>query len=250
MDTVAPLRLACTEDGHPEIFASLQGEGPAIGRPSAFVRLSGCNLRCRWCDTPYTWNFEGTPGGHREARQYQRAREEVALSVDEVADRVAALGVAALVLTGGEPMLQQRSLAALWPALESRSLAVTVDVETNGTVKPLPAFDATVDRYVVSPKLPGAGPQPTDPLGRLDAFAADPRVSFKLVVGDAADLAAVDALVGRLGLSPSRIWLMAEGDTIERLDAGASAVAAAALKRGYNFSDRLHLRLYGAGRGV
>ena len=252
MSSAPALRLSVDDRGEPEVFASLQGEGPHIGRPSVFVRLSGCNLSCSWCDTPYTWNWVGTAFHHRAERKYERAEERVRVELDDLVSHIAGLSPRAMVFTGGEPMLQQAALAALLPRLVDRVGAVTVDVETNGTVRPQPAFDALVDRYVVSPKLESAGMDAASrlPLAILSVFAADPRAAFKWVVGGQADLDALDRLNGSLDVPPERMWLMPEADNVTDLERATPAVAAAALARGWHFSDRLHLRLYGSGRGV
>lgn len=246
------LRLARQDDGSAEVFASLQGEGPFTGRPSTFVRLSGCNLWCRWCDTPYTWNWEGTPHPHDEDRKYVEAEESVHHELSEVAARVAALGQRALVLTGGEPLLQQRALVGLRATVEAHLGPVTVDIETNGTVPPLPGFDATVTHYVVSPKLANSGVPEGQRLREraLRWFAGCDRASFKVVVGSEGDLAEVLALQQSYGIQPERVWLMPEGRSAAALDRSAPMVARACLEHGFRFTDRLHLRLYGSGRGV
>ena len=254
MPTRTPrLRLALDDHGQPEVFASLQGEGPFVGRPSCFVRLSGCNLWCRWCDTPYTWNWEGTPHPHDGERKYVEADEMRAIDLAELAARIVAFGVPAVVLTGGEPMLQQKALVGLRDLLVPHlGHKVTIDLETNGTVAPLPAFDAQVAHYVVSPKLANSGVPEAQRLRpkALAALAASHRASFKVVVSNEADLDEVSALCARFAIAPERVWLMAEGATAAQLDAGQRFVAEACLARGYRYSDRLHLRLYGSGRGV
>ena len=124
--------------------------------------------------------------------------------------------------------------------------------KTNGTVRPQPAFDGIVDRYVVSPKLESAGMAAAQrlPPDVLATFAADPRAAFKWVVGSQTDLDAVDRLNRSLGVPPERMWLMPEADHVAALERASPQVAAAAMARGWQFSDRLHLRLYGAGRGI
>ena len=108
-----PLVLATDDDGGPEIFSSVQGEGPSMGMPVAFMRLSRCNLACIWCDTAYTWRFEGDNRPHRDGQTYDRKANQVALDEEEVAARIMALGQNRLVITGGEPLLQAPALAKL-----------------------------------------------------------------------------------------------------------------------------------------
>ena len=112
------MRLAVTEPGVPEIFHSLQGEGVSCGKPSVFVRLSQCNLHCIWCDTAYTWNFQGTEFLHRDdapgvPRKFDRAQETIDLTVEALADRLVSQPCRRIIFTGGEPLLQQRELGDL-----------------------------------------------------------------------------------------------------------------------------------------
>src|SRR3990167_10969815 len=143
------LVLATQAPGEPEIFASLQGEGPSAGTPVAFVRLSRCNLACVWCDTAYTWHFEGDNRPHCGGETFARKANQVTLDVADVAARIAALGQKRLVVTGGEPLLQAGALAELLELLPDMS----VEIETNGTIAPPARLDIRVDQYNVSPKL-------------------------------------------------------------------------------------------------
>ena len=107
------IKISNIQQGQPEIFLSLQGEGPEIGRPSIFVRLSGCNLYCVWCDTPYTWNWEGTDYKHQTLKKYSKALERSSLEFDEVASLITRFDCAHVVFTGGEPLAQHKSLLRL-----------------------------------------------------------------------------------------------------------------------------------------
>jgi len=244
-----PLTLATTAPGEPEIFASLQGEGPSQGKPCAFVRLSRCNLACQWCDTAYTWRFEGDNRPHRSNEAHDRKANQVTLSEEEVAARIAALGQPRLVVTGGEPLLQSPALARML-ALLPRDIAV--EIETNGTVAPPAALDALVTQYNVSPKLAHSGNPAELALipERLAEWAANPRAAFKFVIAEPGDIAEVLALAERHAIPRSRVWLMAEGTDAATLHAREAWLAQECLEHRLTLSKRLHIELYGDTRGT
>ncbi|MEO0323456.1 MAG: 7-carboxy-7-deazaguanine synthase QueE [Myxococcota bacterium] len=223
-----------------ETFFSLQGEGLLTGQPSFFVRTSGCNLRCRWCDTPYaSWSPEGvlrTPG---ELRAELATRPEVRH----------------VVLTGGEPLVSQHA-AALVRGLRSGGHHLTI--ETAGTVDPgVPA-----DLYSISPKLADSAPK-DDPrwLPRHEEARFRPAVlralmgrgsdyQLKYVVGAREELAEVEAQTRALGARPDRVMLMPEGTRVERLDAVGAWLRGEAARRGWRYCDRMQIRWYGDTRGT
>lgn len=227
-----------------EVFTSVQGEGTLTGVPSVFVRLSGCNLRCAWCDTPYSsWSPEGEH-----------------IEIDALVDDVVARGPRHVVLTGGEPMLQTAAVP-FTKKLAARGLHVTV--ETAGTV------DAPlhIDLASISPKLSDSTPSApaawvqrhAERRRRPDVVARlvrDHDHQLKFVVGAPTDLAEIDAFVAdverALGarLASDRILLMPEGRDVETLDAHLSRAVPAAIERGWRISDRLHVRLFGDTRGT
>ena len=243
-----PLVLATDDAGEAEIFASLQGEGPSQGRPCAFVRLSRCNLACVWCDTAYTWRFEGDNRPHRAQLTYERKANQVTLDEAEAARRIAALGQPRLVVTGGEPLLQAPAVARMLAFLPD----MRVEIETNGTVAPPPALDALVAQYNVSPKLAHSG-NPADlalPPERLRAWAAEPRAAFKFVVAESADVEEVLELAERFAIPRERVWLMAEGTDAATLEAREAWLAPLCLEHGLTLSKRMHIQLYGDTRGT
>jgi organic radical activating enzyme len=247
------LKLARLRQG-PEVFLSLQGEGPRQGRPSVFVRTSRCNLHCVWCDTPYTWNWRGHGFAHAggDAQAFDPELESVTLPAPEVAALVAALRCRNVVLTGGEPLLQADACADLLRALRDEDAGYTCDVETNGTLLPTPELDELVSLYVVSPKLENSGVRPGLRLRQepLEHFARESRAVFKFVLGHAGEAAEVAALAERHDIAQDRIYLMPQANSAPRLRELGPEIAAVCLQHGYHFSDRLHLHLFGAARGV
>jgi 7-carboxy-7-deazaguanine synthase len=247
-----PLILATTSPGEPEIFASLQGEGPSMGRPCAFIRLSRCNLACQWCDTPYTWHFTGDNRPHRGGEQFVRSANQVTLSEEEAAERIAALGMERLVITGGEPLLQMPAIISLLEKIAVIRPGVQAEIETNGSIAPRPELDALVSQYNVSPKLAHSGnpAELAQPAAALAAWAANPRAWFKFVIAEPGDVEEALALAARHGIAAARIFLMAEGTGTAVLAAREKWLAQACITHGLTLSKRLHIELFGDTRGT
>ena len=244
-----PLILATdAPGGDAEIFASVQGEGPSAGMPTAFMRLSRCNLACVWCDTAYTWRFEGEERPHRSREYYDRKANQIALEPRDAAARIAALSQKRLVITGGEPLLQAGPLAEMLEHLPD----MTVEIETNGTTKAPPRLDIRIDQYNVSPKLSHSGNPAALALiaERLDSYALDARASFKFVIAEPGDVEQVAALQRAHAIPPSRIFLMPEGTDSATLRARMEWLVPLCLQHGYRMSDRLHIHLFGDTRGT
>jgi len=230
-----------------ESFASIQGEGKLTGVPSFFVRVSGCNLRCTWCDTPYaSWSPEG------DSR-----------SIDAIIKEALASNLSHAVVTGGEPLLFP-AIIDLCRGLNDAGLHVTI--ETAGTMAPAPTI--ACDLMSISPKLASSTPRagdPRDPQGawrarhdarriNLDALQslidAHPQHQLKFVVSREGDLAEIDALLARLRRwSRSDVLLMPEGVTPPTPDARAMLVHAC-MSRGWRYCPRLHIELFGNTRGT
>lgn len=243
-----PLVLATDDAGGPEIFASLQGEGPSAGMPVAFVRLSRCNLACVWCDTAYTWHFEGDERPHRDGTTFDRKANQVTLEVADVAERIASLGQKRLIITGGEPLLQGAALAELAGALPD----MAIEIETNGTTTAPVRLDIRVDQYNVSPKLAHSGNPAKLALidERLDAYATDPRAFFKFVIASPEDVEEVLALHARYRFKPGHVFLMPEGTDSATLRSREEWLSELCVRHGFRMSDRLHIHLYGDTRGT
>lgn len=223
-----------------EVFGpTFQGEGPTVGRRAAFVRLGRCNLDCAFCDTPYTWDWE----------RYDPAVELHRRTVDDVVADVAAMGVDRVVITGGEPLLQQRRLVPFLEACADRRWAV--EVETNGTIAPLPDVVAGVERFNVSPKTSGSGVDAERAIvpDALHAFVATGKATFKFVVADAQELDEIAAIVEAHDIDPATVHVMPEGTTPDAVLAGGRRLADAVLARGWHLTTRLHVLLWGDERG-
>jgi 7-carboxy-7-deazaguanine synthase len=219
-----------------ELFYSLQGEGSLVGVPSVFVRTSGCNLRCSWCDTPYTsWQPEGTE-----------------LSLDQIVDEVRAHPAHHVVVTGGEPMIAPEILP-LTERLRDAGLHITI--ETAGTVfKPV-----ACDLMSISPKLANSTPEgpfraqherlriQTDVLAELMSRYEH---QLKFVIARADDLDEVRAIVAALRADAARVILMPEGTEPGVLRERSVWLAEICKEEGYRFSPRLHVDLWGSKRGV
>jgi 7-carboxy-7-deazaguanine synthase len=219
-----------------ELFYSLQGEGSLLGMPSFFIRTSGCNLRCVWCDTPYTsWRPEG-----------------VELPIDQILDEVKAHPARHVVVTGGEPML----LPDLLPLTERlRALGMHITVETAGTVfRPV-----ACDLMSISPKLANSTP-PGAEAAQHERLRIQPEVlmelmgrydyQLKFVMERPGDLEEVLVLVERLNADRGKVVLMPEGTGSGLLRERAVWLAELCKQEGFRFSPRLHVDLWGDRRGV
>lgn len=227
-----------------EIFYSIQGEGQLTGIPSVFVRTSGCNLRCRWCDTMYaSWNPEG------EER-----------SIEQIVGAVDAFPASHCVITGGEPMIA-KDLPELTAALKKAGKHLTI--ETAATVAP---DGITCDLASLSPKLGNATPLPGEiedawierhearrlQPAIIEAWMASYAYQLKFVVSQAADIDEIEALLGSLkqAVPPHQVLLMPEGLTPETIRGRDTTLVDLCKQRGFRYCNRLHLELFGNTRGT
>ena len=225
-----------------EIFHSIQGEGLLTGVPSVFIRTSGCNLRCDWCDTPYaSWKPEGPE-----------------ISVQEILKRISEWDCNHVVLTGGEPMIAP-DLPELAEALKNQGKHITI--ETAGTIPP---NGIPCDLASISPKLSNSTP----PASRDPAWAQkhestrfQPEVisewirnylfQLKFVISSENDLIEIKNLLSRLPPVPSdRILLMPEGTDVKTLASRSPWLVDICKREGFRFCPRLHIELFGHKRGT
>lgn len=241
----------------PEIFYTLQGEGLSVGTPSVFVRTSGCNLQCYWCDTENTWNWLGTPYAHARdtatsSAKYERSHVQIRLTPSEVAEQILRYPCENVVFTGGEPILQQRGLAEIAEMLRQRRASYEFEIETNGTIQPLDRFDALVTRYNVSPKLANSRMSLENRfrVPVLEWLAASPKATFKFVASSSQDADEVAAFQKQFEIPSRRIFVMPEARTRELLEKHREHVFHLCLQNGWRYSDRVHVAIFSDRRGV
>jgi 7-carboxy-7-deazaguanine synthase len=227
-----------------EIFYSIQGEGELTGVPTIFIRTSGCNLRCRWCDTPYaSWNPEG---------------EE--MSIEDIIKEVKKHPARHCVLTGGEPMVA-RGIKELAAALRAKGQHITI--ETAGTVSP---EGIACDLASLSPKLSNSTPTANEIdqawIQRheqtrlrpeiLRAWLAAGNYQLKFVYTQASDLDEIDALIESIGIPvpASKVLLMPEGTDEAHIASRQRELVSLCTQRGNRYCDRLHIRLFGNIKGT
>jgi len=221
-----------------EVFGpTWQGEGPHTGLRTGFVRLGLCNLRCEWCDTPYTW----------DTTRYDVDKECPPTTVQEVHERLRRIGVRTVCLSGGEPLVHAKHLPALlvdeW----------TWHAETNGTIAPPWWWDQRVEHTTVSPKINTRDPYKRrikpEALAAWNTLARAGAAAFKFVCRTPADLGSVAALATMEHIAPEHIWIMPEGVNAGELLHRHRVLAQGIADRGYNTTTRLHALLYGEERG-
>ena len=214
-----------------EIFGpTIQGEGPHAGELVGFLRLADCNLSCSWCDTRYSWDWS----------VFDKDTESSEMNPVGVRGRLKDMNVERVIITGGEPMMQQDD----FPVLESN--LYKIDVETNGTIKPKQETVDAVDLFVVSPKLSNSGDRLRMRIKPdvLQAYADTGKAVFKFVASSIADLDEVTAL------ALPNVWIMPEGaDRVTHLN-NLIELADAVVARGWNLSSRLHVLAWDVRRGV
>ncbi len=222
-----------------ELFYSIQGEGMLAGVPSVFIRTSGCNLRCVWCDTPYTsWNPEGSN-----------------MPLEAICEHVRAHSTGHTVITGGEPMIAPE-IVELTERL--RTMGEHITIETAGTVWAA----VQCDLMSISPKL--ANSTPLDDAGawaeRHERTRIQPEIlkklvgayayQLKFVVSGEGDLDEIEGVLGQVPHTRERVLLMPEGTDARVLEERSREVGEICKKRGFRLSPRWHVLLYGNRRGT
>ncbi|MFI6287648.1 7-carboxy-7-deazaguanine synthase QueE [Streptomyces sp. NPDC051018] len=216
---------------------TFQGEGPSCGHPALFIRLSRCNLTCTKCDTKYTWDWS----------QFNPRVESTKKTVAELVAWATSSRVELVVITGGEPLLQQARLVPLVEAL--LAAGKRVEFETNGTIAPTPELLVDGVRFNVSPKIASFGMDEAKSVvpAALEAFVASGRAAFKFVASSVADLDRIAELADVHRLAP--VWVMPEGTTADAITATTRTLADAVAVRRWHFTIRLHALAFADARG-
>ena len=225
-------RLTCKVS---EVFVSIQGEGPLLGTPAIFVRLATCNLRCPWCDTRYAWQ--------------QGRIEPIETLLARVDSMLSSASAWLVVVTGGEPLLQQDCVINVCGFAQRRGALCAI--ETNGVIGPSPRLLTVVDHVVVSPKLSnsfwGGTGSPEKAAVNCEWFrvyhstAMGVKIYWKFVVGSPRDLREVDDFVASHHLQPKDVFLMPLSTTVEEQLKLLPLLVGHALRRGYRVTPRLHM---------
>ena len=221
-----------------EIFGpTIQGEGKSQGMVVMFLRLAFCNLSCSWCDSKYTWDW----------KNFDKAKEVHEMDNDAILERLTGPNI---VISGGEPFIQQRELLTLVGALRKQER--WIEIETNGTIIPDLVLMALLDQVNCSPKLSNSGDSrnrrlKTVALTKLSLYH---KVYFKFVIGCEKDIEEVLELVTKYQLQPNHVYLMPLGKTPEELLKTTQMVRELSKKHGFVFSSRLHIELWGMKRGI
>ncbi|GJM06901.1 MAG: 7-carboxy-7-deazaguanine synthase [marine bacterium B5-7] len=238
-----------------ESFYSIQGEGPSMGTPALFLRLAGCNLQCPGfsyrhpetgehlgCDTKHVWRQ-----GKLRSFDDILAFWETKTWLDKLAQG------AHLVISGGEPLMQQTPLLAFILALKTRIPHVFIEIETNATQAMATPLIPHLNQINASPKLKCSG-EPAEKRYLqhvLTQYAAATQCVFKFVVQTSEDVSEIDRdFVTPLNLSPDRIWLMPEGGTKDAIMEKSPWIIELCKQRGFRFTTRLHILLWGEVVGV
>ncbi|RKU24664.1 radical SAM protein [Candidatus Poribacteria bacterium] len=222
-----------------ELFYTIQGEGKLIGVPSVFFRTSYCNLRCIWCDTPYTsWNPENKD-----------------ISVEDSVAAISQFECKHVVITGGEPFIQGKELVALCSALDEQGYHITI--ETNATI----FVEVNAHLISMSPKLENSNPpQDNRFFTRHQRERISPKVirqfldayscQVKFVVDSPEDLSEIQTLQKEIEIPSETILLMPQGITQQILREKQEWLVDLCKEYGYRFSPRVHVDIWGEKRGV
>ena len=222
-----------------EIFSSIQGEGIHAGKPSVFLRTALCNLKCVWCDTKYTWDWDN----------YDYSKEVHEIPIEKVIEKIKEFEPKHIVITGGEPLIQQNDIALLLSKLGDDYF---VEVETDCTIIPDSVMLEHVNHWNVSPKTSNSEnfreareiPQCYDIFVKLENSV------FKFVIEKESDLVEIDELITKYSIPKNKILLMPQASTKDELNLKKEEIEKIAMANGLLFSSRLQVERWGNQRGT
>jgi organic radical activating enzyme len=221
-----------------EVFSSIQGEGIHAGKPSVFLRTALCNLKCVWCDTKYTWDWDN----------YDYSKEVHELPIEKVIEKIKEFEPKHIVITGGEPLIQQNDIASLLSKLGDDYF---VEVETDCTIIPNSAMLEHVNHWNVSPKTSNSGNsrEAREIPQCYDFFAKLENSVFKFVIENETDLVEIDELITKYSMPKNKILLMPQASTKDELNLKKEEIEKIAKAKGRVLSSRLPGERWGNQRG-
>ena len=221
-----------------EIFESIQGEGVNARKESIFIRTALCNLKCSWCDTKYTWDW----------KNFDYDTEVHELSIDEILQKLENFTANNIVITGGEPLMQQEELISLILSFPKKFF---IEIETNGTILPLDELVSLIDQWNVSPKTSNSNNllEQCEIVNCYNFFKNNPKTFFKFVVDTKSDILEIIQLVKKYNIDKSKIILMPQATTKDDLVSKESLIQDLCEKNGFRYTTRLHVLKWGNARG-
>ena len=253
------MKLAKMPDGSCEIYGPvIQGEGADIGLPVFFVRFAGCNLYCKWCDTPYTWYYEGSDHEHVYSDKVNRSDYEIEITPEQVVEKILALKgdseIRNVIFSGGEPLLQQKQIVEISKLLIEESSKWYLSIETNGTIKLTEELGKLLNSINCSPKLESSGclEKHRNKPKSINSYVEQAPSFFKFVAGIETfdhDIAEIENWQIENNISDNSIYVMPEGIEKDQIIAGTLFLEQN-LKKNWRVTSRLHVLLHGDKRAV
>ncbi len=253
------MKLAKMPDGSCEIYGPvIQGEGADIGLPVFFVRFAGCNLYCKWCDTPYTWYYEGSDHEHVYSDKVNRSDYEIEITPEQVVEKILALKgdseIRNVIFSGGEPLLQQKQIVEISKLLIEESSKWYLSIETNGTIKLTEELGKLLNSINCSPKLESSGclEKHRNKPKSINSYVEQAPSFFKFVAGIETfdhDIAEIENWQMENNISDNSIYVMPEGIDKDQIIAGTLFLEQN-LKKNWRVTSRLHVLLHGDKRAV
>ncbi len=221
-----------------EIFESIQGEGVNAGKESIFIRTALCNLKCSWCDTKYTWDW----------KNFDYDTEVHEMSIDEILQKLENFSANNIVITGGEPLMQQEELISLISSFPKKFF---IEIETNGTILPLDKLVSLIDQWNVSPKTSNSNNliEQCEIANCYNFFKNNSKTFFKFVVENESDILEINELVKKYNIDKSKIILMPQAITKDDLISKESLIQDLCQKNSFRYTSRLHVLKWGNVRG-